>query len=97
MKEVEAVVSVCGDYCAFHEMMLTVDYVYGDNPIIFDVLEGMDELENLSDEDIKKMDKNELDKKVKEYINSFDDSGDYCDYKNAIVLEYKGKYYYPLR
>ena len=95
MKEVEAVVSVCGDYCAFHEMVLSVDYVYGNNPVIFDVLEGMDELEHLSDEDIQKMDKNELDKKVKKYVNSLD-IGDYCDTKNTVVIEHKGKYYYPL-
>ena len=88
-EEVEAVVSICGDYCAWHETSIRIQYLFGDFPIDLDMistLENSEEIEFDYEEfkNSKKNSKKHLDKKVQKFIDNYD--GDYCDYEIQTIL-----------
>jgi len=94
-REVRAVVSICGDYCAWHESDISSEYIFGDEfSIHSDFIDSMEE-----DEDFdfkyskfnkkKNNTKKDLDNIVEDYIDNY--SGDYCDYEiKTILLKMKG-------
>ena len=80
--KVKVVVSMCGDYVAFHETDIYISYIFGDYFYIEDdnIYEYLiDKLFlNWDDEDIlEKQDKQELDKLVQIYMDDFE--REYCD------------------
>ena len=89
----KAVVSMCGNYCAFHEITFYVEWIFGETYYAED---NMPEylckklkLDNDCDWDddnpLLKQDKKVLDKMVEEYIKKH--NRDYCDLQIKTVLE----------
>jgi len=67
---------ICGDYCAWHEASIYVEYVFGDLFFIgdeaYDYLIEKLELDWSDDDILEKQDKVLLDKLVKEYMEDFE-------------------------
>lgn len=76
----EAVVRACGNYVAFHEMMLDEEWLFGDlfycEDLIGDYLCG--EL-NVDWEELEKQDKATMDTLVRKYVEEKEQEQDYCD------------------
>ncbi len=81
-KTVQGIVRICGDYCAWHETSLVVDYIFGDHPIQYDIFES------IRDFNSDNKPKDELDEAARKYVENY--NGDYCDYGiRTILLEYE--------
>ena len=90
---VEAVVSISGDYCIWHEVSIRCEHVFGSGcpGFLYEVVS--DHLE-LSEEEIEAMDAETIDKTVKDFIEKY--ASAYTDYAFATVLKYEDSYYMAL-
>ncbi len=82
MTEAKAIIGLWGDYCAFHEIGFTVEYVFGEH-----FLCASDEIGEIACNefdcdytDLKNQDKERLDKIALDWIDSFENEG-YSDYE----------------
>ena len=83
--EAQGIITISGDYCAWHEASIGVDWVYGKHFYCEDMVGEYicDELD-CDWEELKKQDKEVMDKLAKEYVSDF--QGDYTDIENSTVL-----------
>ena len=92
----KAIVRMCGDYVAFHEISTSIEYVFGDYFSIDDntyeyLLDKLN-LDWADDEALEKQDKTVLDSLVMEYLKEYE--RDYCDialYDAVVELDNNGK------
>ena len=83
--EVKGIVSISGDYCAWHEASVSVQWVYGEYFYYEDMIgEYMCEALDCEWDELEKQDKEKMDKLAKEYVASYE--SDYTDIENAPVL-----------
>ena len=90
---VEAVVSISGDYCAWHEVGIRCEHIFGSGCPGF-LYEVVSDYQELSEEEMEAMDAETIDKTVRDFIEKYE--SDYTDYTIATVLKYKDSYYMAL-
>lgn len=99
-KKVNGIISISGDYCAFHEMSCSVIYVYGYGECGYsdtmcehyteymNIDFGDDDVEEVAYQSFKKLTIDELDKVADDFINTWKYDADYSDYqKTKIIIE----------
>jgi hypothetical protein len=88
-KEMEAVVSICGDYCAWHEASVYVDYIFGYSKYPESFEDEFCERLGIKHEDINKINDETRDNIYREIIEESEYS-DYCDYEiRKVICEFR--------
>lgn len=83
--EAEGVISMSGDYCAWHEASIGVDWVYGKYFYCEDMAgEYLCEELDCDWDDLKNQDKATMDEAIRKYVNDW--QTDYTDIENGPVL-----------
>jgi uncharacterized protein YheU (UPF0270 family) len=106
IEEKSVVLRACGDYVAFHEMSLYVEYVYGECSNM-DIFENITECSNISEEDKKLVldiwnenkiptadEQKTLDNMVDKFLENYE--GDYCDYEAHGAIKVDNRIYVSL-
>lgn len=93
MKTKEAILQMCGDYCAFHEASIYCAWIFGEQEnadMCWEIEEIMEYAEDNFPDDFEN---DSLTKEQKAQIDVFargwaesQDSGDYCDYEIQTVM-----------
>jgi len=83
-KELQAVVRICGDYAAWHEIGIYCEYVFGYRDTLDDIGKAVCEKLDIDWDELENIELSDLEAHIHGIVQ--EDEGDYCDIEIKTVL-----------